>query len=126
MLPPGTPESCSTCEPAMRPSHAAAHLLSFAVAAAVCARVNVDPDLWGHLRFGLDILRDRRLPVFDSYAFTQDKRWINHEWLSEVILGGSYLAGGEIGLIALKLLLVGSTLVLIARALTHTPNPFRA
>jgi hypothetical protein len=29
-------------------------LLAWASVAYVCARTNVDPDLWGHVKFGLD------------------------------------------------------------------------
>ena len=60
-----------------------------------------DADLWGHLRFGLDILRDRRLTSVDPYSFTQDKPWLNHEWLSELLMGLSWTLGGSTGLIAL-------------------------
>src|SRR5690242_11259996 len=73
-------------------------LLSFA--AAIITRA--DADLWGHLRFGLDIIRDRRLSSIDPYSFTQDRAWINHEWLSEVQMAWAYRAGGVAGLLALK------------------------
>ena len=89
-----------------------------AVAAAIgaCA-LRVDPDLWGHLRFGLDILRDRELASADPYSFTSDVVWINHEWLSEVALGLAYSAGGVAGLLALKVAIVGAAYALIARRL---------
>jgi hypothetical protein len=50
----------------------------------------VDPDLFGHVRFGLGILRDRDLPRPDPYSFTQDVPWVNHEWLSQLIMGAAY------------------------------------
>src|SRR5579863_2703911 len=59
-------------------------------------------DLWGHVRFGLDILRTRQIAVVDPYSFTQDTPWINHEWLSEVQLGAAYAAAGPAGLQLLK------------------------
>jgi hypothetical protein len=65
-----------------------------------------DPDLWGHVRFGMDIVAARALPAADVYAFTSDRPWINHEWLSEVLMAASYSAGGAWGLIALKLALL--------------------
>ncbi len=44
-----------------------------------------EPDLWGHVQFGRDTLRDG-LPRTTSYSFTADGyTWINHENLSEVL-----------------------------------------
>lgn len=67
---------------------------------------SIDPDLWGHLRFGLDILDQRQIHTSDPYSFTSDRRWINHEWLAELALAISYRAAGAPGLLGLKLLLV--------------------
>ena len=61
-----------------------------------------DTDLWGHTRFGLDILRDHDLPSVDPYSFTQDKPWVNHEWLSELQMGIAYHVAGPTGLALLK------------------------
>jgi hypothetical protein len=71
-----------------------------------------DPDLWGHLRFGQDILRTGAIIQNDTYSYrTGGHPWINHEWLSEVIFAGLYNQGGPAGLIVCKvvvsLLLVG-------------------
>jgi hypothetical protein len=72
-----------------------------------------DTDLWGHTRFGLDILRDHELPSDDPYSFTQDKPWVNHEWLSELQMGLAYAAGGPTGLALLKGTLTFIALVLM-------------
>jgi hypothetical protein len=74
-----------------------------------------DPDLWGHLRFGQDILALRALPGADPYSFTADRPWVNHEWLAEVFFAAAYAAGGPAGAIALKLLMAAATLVLLLR-----------
>ena len=76
-----------------------------------------DTDLWGHTRFGLDILRDHELPSDDPYSFTQDKPWVNHEWLSELQMGFAYAAGGPTGLALLKGTLTFIALVLMWFAL---------
>ena len=52
-----------------------------------------DPDLWGHVRFGLDMLRSHRLASIDPYSFTSDVTWTNPEWLSELTFGGAYRHG---------------------------------
>ena len=69
-------------------------------------RTTTDPDLWGHVLFGRDIVSGRAVPIADPYAFTGDQPWVNHEYLAEVIMFGSYAAGGSAGLIGLKLFLV--------------------
>lgn len=69
-----------------------------------------DPDLWGHLRFGLDILRTHTLTSIDPYAFTADRAWINHEWLSEVAFALAYRLGDATGLLVLKTIVVGTAL----------------
>ena len=76
-----------------------------------------DTDLWGHTRFGLDILRDHELPTDDPYSFTQDKPWVNHEWLSELQMGLAYAAAGATGLALLKGTLTFIALVLMWGAL---------
>src|SRR6188768_2227494 len=77
-------------------------LASAAFVFAALAVTRADADLWGHVRFGLDILRDRSLPTVDPYSFTQDRPWINHEWLSELQMGAAYALGGATGLVLLK------------------------
>lgn len=80
-----------------------------------------DPDLWGHLRFGLDWLSTHTLSYVDPYSFTQDRPWINHEWLSEVQMALAYRSWGVPGLVGLKLFLVISGLTVLAGALASLP-----
>jgi hypothetical protein len=71
----------------------------------------VDPDLWGHIRFGQDILRTGSIIQNDTYSYrTGGQAWINHEWLSEVIFASLYDRSGPAGLIAFKILV--SSLIL--------------
>ena len=83
----------------------------------VTALTRADVDLWGHLRFGLDILDSRTLESTDTYSFTSDRSWINHEWLSEVAIAGAWLAGGASGLILLKLACILGALAFMGAAL---------
>ncbi len=96
------------------PKHALRPLAGLLVGAAML-RTTVDPDLWGHLRFGLDLLVTHRLTTDDPYSFTQDVAWINHEWLSEFVLGASYAFAGAAGLLVVKWFLLGIALTLAWR-----------
>jgi hypothetical protein len=91
-------------------------LLLVAVSVLYLSPTVADADLWGHVRFGQDILRTHALSAQDPYSYlTAGTSWINHEWLSEVVFAATYDAMGAPGLIALKtvisvLLVLGSYL----------------
>ena len=87
-----------------------------AIASILLSATESDPDLWGHVRFGLDWWRSG-LSTLDPYSFTQDKPWVNHEWLSEAAMAAAYWGGGGVGLIVLKVLLLGAVLALLGRRL---------
>ncbi|HSC27326.1 MAG TPA: hypothetical protein VLD67_08635 [Vicinamibacterales bacterium] len=74
----------------------------------VVTRTYVDPDLWGHLRFGLDMLATGAIHSTDVYSFTSDRAWVNHEWLSELLMGLAYTPLGSTGLILLKLAVIAA------------------
>ena len=88
-----------------------------AVLIAVLTQTRADPDLFGHVRFGHDIVAARSAHLVDRYSFTSDRPWINHEWLSEVAMYGAYNAAGAPGLIALKLSLLALMLGAVALAI---------
>lgn len=88
-------------------------------------RTHADPDLWGHVRFGLDMLRDRALTTVDPYSFTQDIPWTNHEWLSELAMGFAFRHGGGTGLLFLKALVILIAFVVMWRGLRDVAAPWR-
>ena len=77
-------------------------------------RTKADPDLWGHLRFGLDLLETGQVVRGDTYSYvTGDQTWVNHEWLAEGMMAGTFERAGAAGLILLKIslmLLIAATL----------------
>jgi hypothetical protein len=85
---------------------------------------SADPDLWGHLRFGLDMLASKSLVAVDPYSFTSDRAWINHEWLAELLMGVGYAGLGPLGLNLLKLaviVVVGTIGFVVAKQERATP-----
>jgi len=89
----------------------------WSILVATVTYTGADPDLWGHVRFGLDILRDGAIARIDPYSFTADRPWINHEWAAEVITATLFRLGGNVGLIALKVAVVGLVLALLQASL---------
>ncbi|MFC1452035.1 hypothetical protein ACFLSJ_01670 [Verrucomicrobiota bacterium] len=62
-----------------------------------------DPDLWGHLTFGRHTFETGSIERVDRYSYScPGARWINHEWLSEVLFHAVFSRWGGAGLIALK------------------------
>ena len=110
------------------PLVAVGRIAALVAAGFLCSRATVDPDLWGHLRFGLDLLETHRLTSIDPYSFTQDVSWINHEWLSELLLAIAYRVGGVFGLSLLKTAILAATVWALAsiarRAAGSAPSRF--
>lgn len=81
-----------------------------------------DNDLWGHVYFGNEILKNG-LPASNRYSFTApNEPWINHEILAECVFAVIFAKLGSPGLLALKLLVGFATLgVLALAAARRTP-----
>lgn len=84
-----------------------------------------DPDLWGHVRFGLDILRDGFTRGPDPYTFQQGKPFLYHEWLGGVVMAFAYRAAGGAGLGLLKAAIGAVLFALVWSALRHKAFAWR-
>jgi len=84
-----------------------------ALSALLLTATRTDPDLWGHAKFGLDFLATRHFPAVDPYSFTQDRPWINHEWLSEALTAIAFRAVGAAGIVLLKSIVVASVIAIL-------------
>jgi hypothetical protein len=66
----------------------------------VAARSVTDPDVWWHLRTGQLIVETHAVFHADPYSFTRfGQPWVDHEWLSQVLIFGLYRLAGWGGLI---------------------------
>jgi hypothetical protein len=84
-----------------------------------------DPDLWGHVRFGQDMLTHGAVRLSDAYSFTSDRPWINHEWLSEIAFAVAFNMLGPIGLNLCRIIVVAAVLGLVWRASTSLSDRHR-
>src|SRR6516162_11703200 len=74
-------------------------LLMFSILIYSCTRTLVDPDLYWHLKCGMDICHTGVVVAKDTYSFlTGDQRWFNHEWLAEVFFAYIYFHWGWVAL----------------------------
>src|SRR5262249_52721277 len=92
---------------------------------ALGAKAVVDTDVWGHMRFGLDLIASHTIPTFDRYSFTSTQPWVNHEWLSDALFAIAYANGGLYGLVALRILSLAVALIALNRGLRNVSWPAR-
>jgi len=76
---------------------------------------NLDPDLPWHLKFGRDTLITKQLPNDQIHLWTlQNETWVDHEWLTNVLMFWSFDHLGYFGLNLLFALIVLGVFGLIA------------
>jgi hypothetical protein len=81
---------------------------------AMSARSVTDPDVWWHLRTGELIIQTHSVPRADPYSFTRfGQPWVNHEWLSDVMIFTLYRWVGWAGLIVAFASIIGVALLLV-------------
>jgi hypothetical protein len=67
----------------------------------MAARSATDPDVWWHLRTGQLMAQTHAVFHADPYSFTRfGQPWVDHEWLSQVLIFSLYRLAGWGGLIA--------------------------
>lgn len=80
----------------------------------LAARNVTDPDVWWHLRTGQLIIQNYKLFHTDPYSFTRaGYPWVDHEWLSEILMFELYRAAGYAGLITAFAALIAATFLLL-------------
>src|SRR5439155_24098982 len=91
-------------------------LLLLALAASLTPIRNYD--FWWHLKTGELILEQGAVPRADPFSFTAGSApWVDHEWLSQVLMHAGYVAVGPPGLVVLKAVLVCGLGLLMLRHL---------
>ncbi len=95
----------------------------FVLLAAVVAGIEnyANPDLWRLILSGRQILQTGTAHIHDIYSYTVYGLPVrNHEWLAQVLMAVCYDAIAVRGLLALKFLCVGATIVFLVLALAET------
>lgn len=68
------------------------------------AENTADPDLFGHVVFGQQMLQDRAVAKTEIYSWTAPGQpFFNHEFLADLILGGVHLCASGSGILLLKI-----------------------
>src|SRR3990172_6111312 len=81
---------------------------------AMAAKPSVDPDTWWHLEAGAWMLEHGAILTHDAFSFTQaGAPWINHSWLSQLLLYLLWHGLGYAGLNLLVAVLVTAAFMLV-------------
>jgi hypothetical protein len=68
------------------------------------AENTADPDLFGHIAFGQQMLQDRAVTKIELYSWTAPGQpFLNHEFLADLLLGAIYGFAGGSGILLLKI-----------------------
>jgi hypothetical protein len=98
-------------------------LVLFAIVIADARQLS-DPDLWGHILFGRELLAHGSLPFNNPYSYSAPGfHWLHHEWLSEVLMSWIFGHYGVLGLKLLKFACTAGTIAFIVLAMSETAAP---
>ena len=98
-------------------------LILFAIVIADARQLS-DPDLWGHVLWGRELLAHGSLPRGNPYSYSAPGYlWLRHEWLSEVLMGSIFNHFGPLGLKLLKFACTTGTLCFVVLAMSETAAP---
>lgn len=82
-------------------------------------------DLFGYLVYGEWMIEHGAITVVDQYSFTvHGAKWVNHEWLFQVLLAGFYRLFGWYGLLVLQFILTGSILYAVGGFVDRKTDEF--
>ena len=101
-------------------------VIPIAIGAAVSFATPVlgDADTFWHVAAGRWMLAHATVPATDPFSFTFVGRpWMAHEWLSEVVMAGAWLAAGWSGVMLLTGLAAGALAALMGRWLLRWLGP---
>jgi hypothetical protein len=89
---------------------------------AMATRAATDPDLGWHLRTGQLTIQNHCVFHTDPYSFTRSGQpWVNHEWLSEVLMFSVYRVAGCGGLVVLFAGIISAAFMLVFRRCSGRP-----
>src|ERR1039458_4622825 len=98
-------------------------LILFAIVIADARQLS-DPDLWGPVLWGRELLAHGSLPRVNPYSYSAPGcPWLRHEWLSEVLIGSMFDRFGPFGLKLLKFTCAAGTICFIVLAESETAAP---
>ena len=84
----------------------------------MATRVPADPDMWWHLRAGEESVANGKVYLTDTMTFTRaGKSWVNHSWLSEIVMYLAFKAGGFTGLSLFVALIACATMLILYKSM---------
>jgi hypothetical protein len=103
-------------------------MMWFGLISPLILSVRPDPDLFLHILTGQKILAELRIPSTDQWSFTAAGNvWVNHQWLTQVLLAGVWDYAGTAGLLLLRAVIFILTIAALGIAVwKRLPNALGA
>jgi hypothetical protein len=97
-------------------------ILTFVAVFVIALRAPLDTDTFWHLRAGEWQVQNRSLLRVDLFSHTRaNESWVNHSWLSQLILYGAYATFGDAGLSFYTAILATAGMAFVYRQLVGDP-----
>jgi hypothetical protein len=97
------------------PATAGTTLLLTAIGAAAATPV-VDPDAFWHVATGDWIIKSRQIPKVDPFSWTTPgRKWIAHEWLTEILFSALHRIGGWPALVLYAVVVITASWAIVAK-----------
>jgi len=81
--------------------------LTFIILALLLIRPVNEADTWMHIKTGQIMVEDMRMMRVDEYSYTKaGEKWLNHQWLSQVIFYFVYKLSGISGIIVFSAIII--------------------
>jgi hypothetical protein len=80
------------------------------------SETTADPDLWGHVVFGQNMIKTHAVERTEIYSWTAPGQpFVNHEYGADILIGATHLLLGGTGILLLKLLIGLASFLLCLR-----------
>lgn len=98
--------------------------LVFGALLPISSKLLADPDVLWHIKTGLTVFSEGRLPTTDSFSHTQyGAPWVAKEWLSQLLLAATFSVAGWSGVTLLAACMLAFTALLLCWYLMQDLRP---
>ena len=96
--------------------------LVFMLVFAMASRTPLDSDMWWHIRAGREMIQQHAILTRDSFSYTRfGEEWINHSWLSQIVLFLAFDKGKYLGLALFTSILAALSMMTVYPQMSEHP-----
>lgn len=96
--------------------------LVFILVFAMASRTPLDSDMWWHIRAGKEMVQHHTILTRDFFSYTRfGEEWINHSWLSQIVLFLTFDQGKYLGLALFTSILAALSMITVYPQMSGHP-----